>query len=178
MPAGRGLVPGLGTRHRLLDVLPALYQEDAFTGRFLSAFDDALAPMLSTLDNLEAYLDPALAPEDFLAWLGGWLGLAVEDGWPRARRRALVAEAVELYRWRGTVRGLALLVELFTGDPPEISESGGVAWSATPGAPLPGQARPSLVVRVRADPGLQARLRSLVAAARPAHVPLEVEVRA
>jgi phage tail-like protein len=173
--AGRGLAPGLATRHRLLDTLPGLYQEDGFTERFLSAFDDALAPVLCTLDNLGAYLDPVLAPADFLAWLGGWLGLAVDEGWPLDRQRALVREAGELYRWRGTARGLSLLVELFSGERAEIRESGAVAWSATPGATVPGRPRPSLVVRVHGGAGQEARLRALVAAASPAHVPVRVE---
>ena len=75
-----------------------------------------LAPVLSTIDNLDAYLDPWLTPPDFLDWLAGWFGLELDATWPEERRRALVANALELGRWRGTVIGLALLVELYTGE--------------------------------------------------------------
>ena len=73
----RGLVAGLDGTHPLGPALPALYQEDVTAQRFLSAFDDALAPILCTLDNIDAYFDPRLAPEDFLDWLGGWVGLSL-----------------------------------------------------------------------------------------------------
>jgi phage tail-like protein len=34
---------------------------------------EVLAPVVATIDCLGAYLDPALTPEDFLRWLGGWV---------------------------------------------------------------------------------------------------------
>ena len=36
--------------------------------------DTVLAPVIGTLDNLDAYFDPYLAPEDFLAWLAAGSG--------------------------------------------------------------------------------------------------------
>ena len=66
----RGLVRMLISPHPLADALPALFQEDGFTQRFMSAFDAALAPVFATLDNLPTYFDPWLTPPDFLEWLG------------------------------------------------------------------------------------------------------------
>jgi phage tail-like protein len=175
----RGLIPGLESPHPLGPELPALFQEDDFALRFTSAFDRSLAPIFATLDNLDSYLDPGIAPGDFLEWLAGWVGLALDETWSEAQRRDLVARAVELYRWRGTVRGLADQVAVFTGSPPEIEENGGVSWSATPGAEPPGQAEPRLLVRVRVtDPDTVdlRRLEAVVAAAKPAHLAHEIEV--
>jgi phage tail-like protein len=186
--SARGLVEGLASPHPIGSALPTLYQQEEFVQRFVGGFDDALAPVFCTLDNFTAYLDPALAPADFLGWLGGWLGLALDDTWTREQRRNLLERAGELFNWRGTVRGLSALIELTTGAVPEIVESGGVAWSTGPDDPPPGRSEPLLVVRVHATAPAGAdteartegvdlrRLEALVAAARPAHVPFRVEV--
>ena len=69
----RGLVPRLDTPRPMGPELPALFQDDSFAQRLTGAFDDMLAPVFSTLDNFEAYLDAWLSPEDFLDWLGAWV---------------------------------------------------------------------------------------------------------
>jgi phage tail-like protein len=175
----RGLVRSVISPHPLADTLPSLFQEDDFTRRFVSAFDAALAPIFVTLDNLTAYLDPWLAPDDFLEWLGGWFGLVLDEGWSIERRRAVLANAFEFYRMRGTARGLKAQVEIFTGGAVDVIDTGGVATSTTAGEALPGS--PNFVVMVRVtvdDPSTisVARLDALVAAAKPAHVTHKVEV--
>lgn len=175
----RGLVPGLHSPHPIGQRLPALYVDDDFTQRFVAALDDVLAPIFATLDCLTVYWDPQLAPEDFLDWLAGWVGLALDESWSVRRRRELVAKAVELHRWRGTRRGLTEHVQLVTGGDVEIVESGATSWSGHPDQPLPGSDRPGMHVRVRvADPTTVdlRRLDALVAGAKPAHLPHTVEV--
>jgi phage tail-like protein len=176
---GRGLVRTLVSPHPLGEALPALFQEDGFTQRFMSAFDTALAPIFATLDNFPAYLDPWLAPADFLEWLGSWFGLALDDGWSLERRRAVLTHAFEFYRMRGTARGLKAQVETLTGGTAEISDTGGVATSTTAGEALPGSPNFALMVRVVVDDPSSinaTRLDALVAAAKPAHVTHKVQV--
>ena len=175
----RGHVPGLPSPYPLGDHMPGLYRDDSFTQRFLSAFDEVLAGAVQTLDNFPSYLDPALAPEDFLAWLGSWVGVALDETWPIERRRAFVASAVDLFRLRGTAAGLAAHVAVFTGGEVEIVEPGATAWSREAGAQVPAGESADLLVRVRVrDPRAvsAARLDSLVAAAKPAHVTHRVEI--
>ncbi|MFF5218372.1 phage tail protein [Micromonospora sp. NPDC000442] len=175
----RGALAGLGTPQPFGRRLPAIYGTDELTGRLLAAFDEVLAPVHSTLDNLAAYLDPRLAPHDFVDWLASWVAAETAPGWTLEQRRTAVANAVALHRMRGTARGLAEQVRTVFGVWPEINESGGAAWSSTPGGPLPGSAVPALTVTVRvSDPGLvpSARLRALVEANRPAHVPCVLRV--
>ncbi len=175
----RGLVEGLGTPHPIGAMLPGLYHEDEFVQRFTAGLDDVAAPAISVLDNLPSYFDPVVAPEDFLPWLAAWVGLALDENWPLARRRQLMARAGDLYRSRGTARGLAEQVELLTGSAPEIEESGGTVWSPTPGAAPPGSAVASLVVRVQETPGRpvdRRRLESIVRDAKPAAVSHRIEV--
>ena len=175
----RGLVSGLGTPKELIGTLPGLYQDDLLAGSLTRAFDDAIAPIISTLDNLDSYLDPALTPEDFLDWLAGWVGLLPDETWPIERRRALVAVAADLYRNRGTAAGLSMHVRLLTAGEVEIADSGGSVWSTTPGTAAPGDGSYSVTVKVKPPKkgGVdQARIDALVAAAKPAHVTHHVEV--
>ncbi len=175
----RGLTPTVRSPHPLGPSLPAIYQEDEFAQRFVSAFDDALAPVFASLDGFEAYLDPELAPADFVEWLSGWVALALDESWTLERKRTLVERAVGLYRIRGTRRGLCEHVALFTGVEPELEESGGVAASTEAGQPLPGASEPQATLRVRVTkPGAvdQQGLQALVEAVRPAHLPVAVEI--
>jgi phage tail-like protein len=175
----RGTVAGLASPHPLGELLPALYADDEFAQRFTGALDEVLAPVVSTLDCLDAYFDPALAPADFVDWLAGWVALPLDESWSVERRRLLVSAAVTLHRRRGTRAGLADLITLVTGGTVEVHESGGCVPSDLPGGKLPGTARPGLLVRVRVrDPRTvnAAQLDALIATNKPAHLPHTVEV--
>lgn len=179
----RGLIEGLANPHPLAMELPSPYQGESFTERFLSVFDDAMAPVLSTLDNVDSYLAPALTPPDFLPWLAGWVGVELDENWSEAQQRRLVAEAVRLMSWRGTQRGMVDLVCNYLDLDPadiEVTDSGGVAWSATPNGEPSGSSPARLQVTVRAPVPEDidvARLRRLVASAIPAHVAHQVDVQ-
>ncbi len=110
------------TRSTYLDLLPGIYHDNDFLGRFLLIFEHILSPIERTVGNLSHYLDPGLTPPDFLPWLGSWLGLVVDARIPEERRRELVSAAPELYRWRGTKRGLREYLRIYTGIEPEIIE--------------------------------------------------------
>ncbi|GGK10011.1 phage tail protein [Pilimelia anulata] len=175
----RAAVPGLGTAHPLHRGLPAVYASDELAGRLLAGFDEVLAAVHGTLDNLAAYVDPRLAPADFVDWLAGWVAAETGPGWTVEQRRTAVAEAVALHRRRGTAAGLAAQVETVLGVRPEVVDSGGTAWSTEPGTPLPGGARARVTVTVRVPDAAAVpadRLRALVAANRPAHVAYEVRI--
>jgi phage tail-like protein len=175
----RGTVDDLGMPYPLHTLMPSVFQEDEFTVRWTSGLDDVLAPIVSTLDCLSAYLDPATAPTDFLDWVAGWFGVAVDENLPLARRRAAVTGAVDLYRMRGTPDGLRARLELASGARVEVTDSGGVAWSQTPDTEPPGDDVPWLLVRVFPDPAdtvAERTLDELIAADKPAHVGHQLEV--
>jgi phage tail-like protein len=172
----RGAIDGLPTAHPLERRLPAVFRDDDFTVRFVSAFDEVLAPILMTLDCLDGYLDPALAPQDFVVWLAGWVACDLDETWPIQQQRALVARAVALHRWRGTVRGLTEQVRVVAGGEVTVTDSGGCSWSATSGGQLPGRPDASVQVEVRGDGVDEDRLRTVVAGAVPAHVSFTIEV--
>ena len=194
----RGAIPSgsengflLRSPHPLVDAVPGVYrdawldelarhpQQEPFGLRFLGAFDSLLAPLLATLDNLDAYLDPATTPEDFLAWLGEWVAVSVDETWDEDRRRAFVARGAELYRRRGTAAGLKEHLEIHTGRKVEVTENGATAWSAKPGTSLPGRAQPLVVVTMVVDDPKavdRAKLEAVIAAAKPAHVPHRLDI--
>jgi phage tail-like protein len=178
----RGIVADLPSPHPMGRRLPAVYQEeDPFTMRLTEALDEVLAPIISTLDNLPAYLDPRLTPDDFLDWLAGWVAFDLDEGWDDSRRRSAIIRAVDLLRRRGTAAGLADEVRLMTGADVELVENGGTSWSLDPMSPMVGSPAPTLLVRVTSkDPSAidVDRVDEIVRAAKPAHIPHQIEVLA
>jgi phage tail-like protein len=165
----RGVIPDLVSAVPIAQRLPGVYQEEEFAQRFVSTFDDALAPIIATLDGLAGYVDPWLAPADFLDWLAGWVGVDNDETWSVPQRRAIVARAALVHRRRGTARGIEDAVRLTVSDcRVEVVESG------TPAAPV-------VTVRVSVsdvDAVDVRRVDALVTGVKPAHVAHVVEVLA
>jgi phage tail-like protein len=115
-------------RRGLLENLPAIYRRSDGVGRNLTRdlcwlFEHMFDSVLVNLDDGWRFYDPHVAPLDFLDWLAGWTAFTIDLDWPDAQKRALVKRAVDLYRVRGTKRGLALFLKLFTGHEPDIDEN-------------------------------------------------------
>jgi phage tail-like protein len=176
----RGLIDDLANPHPIGDTLPALFQQDdEFALRFTAALDEVLAPILLALDNMDAYFDPLVAPQDFLAWLATWVGVELDETWPVARQREQARQAVSLYKESGTRKGLSDTIKLYLDVEPEIIDNGGTSFSELPGGDLPGNPEPSLLVRVTVPEGQdvdEGRLNELVIQSKPAHVPHRIEV--
>lgn len=114
--------------------LPGTYSAEPvsadFLARFMGLFDQLREDMLAPIDALPALFDPMATPaaeagaagEDFLDWLGGWIGIALDRSWSVDRRRRLVAEAPKLFHIRGTVAGLKRHIAVYTGIEPKLIE--------------------------------------------------------
>ncbi|RSS67426.1 phage tail protein [Streptomyces sp. WAC06614] len=165
-------------------MLPAVFQEDEFVQRFTAGLDDVVAPVISTLDCLEHYLDPALAPTDFLPWLAGWVDMDLGGPADPARRRRLLASAGDLYRRRGTASGLRDHLWLMFGGRVEVEDGTAVTVRTSPSAtdghgPAGLRERGAALLTVRIAPEVpvdRAAVERFVAAAKPAHLPHAVEV--
>jgi phage tail-like protein len=120
--------------------LPDIFQENDFLRRFLRIFEDIWEPLEQRQDHIEMYFDPHTCPVSFLPWLASWLNLPFNPHWPEARHRRLLAQAMELYSWRGTRYGLERMIEVCTGLTPEIRNSSSqpfvfhIRVTLTPGA--------------------------------------------
>ncbi|RAQ97526.1 phage tail protein I [Thermogemmatispora tikiterensis] len=161
-PAG----PSIGGLY--LRYLPDIYQESDFLQRFLHIFEDIWEPLEQRQDHIEMYFDPRTCPTRFLPWLASWLDIPLNPHWPEARQRRLLAEAWELYSWRGTLYGLKRMIEICTGLQPDIFEK--------PEEPF------IFHVRVRLDPAAdgevvdRAFLEELIQLHKPAHAGYILEV--
>jgi len=121
--------------HDYLRRIPQTFSRDeqvaAFLRRYLALFEGALGELEAEADARRALLDPRSAPTEVLPWLAGFLGLSFDERMARAPRpggqtmdvrRALIAEATWLFRFRGTVRGLSRFLEIYLGVMPILIE--------------------------------------------------------
>lgn len=118
-----------------LEHLPAILREDPALVGIVRAFEALLAgspwslpgatPIEAALNSVHRHFQPLSgsdageddrAPEAFLPWLAGWVGVSLRDDWGSDTRRRFLADAIPLYRLRGTRNGLSALLELFLGD--------------------------------------------------------------
>ncbi|NEZ67916.1 phage tail protein [Leptolyngbyaceae cyanobacterium CCMR0082] len=100
-----------------LDFLPDIYRNVDFVGRFLKIFETTFEPAVDILDHQWAYLDPLTAPQAMLPFLAHWVGWSFQGPLSLAQQRALIRYAMEIYRWRGTRRGLRFYLHLASGLP-------------------------------------------------------------
>jgi phage tail-like protein len=115
-------------RRGLLEHLPAIYRRSDAVGRNLVrevcfVFEHMFDTIDEKLTDGWRFYDPHVAPLDFLDWLARWSAFTLDLDWPEPQKRALIKRAVDLYRIRGTRRGLSLFLKLFTGHEPDIEEN-------------------------------------------------------
>jgi len=137
----RGLIseqePGaLGIAAALRQAVPAVYQEDPLFMLLCAAFDDLIAPLVTAVDCFDAYLDPYLAPADFLPWLAALVGYQDSAPADADALRAQIATAVRDHARRGTATSVREAAARAAGVPVEqveLEDPGGTRWSAVPG---------------------------------------------
>lgn len=108
---------------RLMAMLPAIYRDDPFLGRYLWAFEQLFVSLEQQIDDLATLFDPAETREDFLPWLASWVALTLRADLPPSQQRAFLARIVPLYQRRGTKQNLQDLLSIFTRGVPTITES-------------------------------------------------------
>ena len=123
----RGEMSGPRRPDWLVGQLPVGMLDNDFFYRFASIFQEEATTLLDDVDNLGNVIDPAVAPLPMLRFLAGWLGLPpLAPSLDEAYQRRYVHEAAEWRWWRGTKLGLTGLLDLLTGGPVEIADSGGI----------------------------------------------------
>ena len=108
--------------------LPELYRETAdgaavgaasgadFLDRFLALFESVLTPLEDQVAASWRLTAPDTAPAEALDWLAGWIGLSLEPGLEEHQRRRMIRRATALYRQRGTLAGLAGMLDVVSDD--------------------------------------------------------------
>lgn len=102
--------------HDYLRRLPLAFSREpasaSFLDRYLAMFEGFLGELEGESDRRHTLLDPRSIPEEALPWLGGFVGLAMDQRWSAEVRRRLIDEAIWLFRFRGTVRGLTRFLDI------------------------------------------------------------------
>ncbi|MBH1939189.1 phage tail protein [Streptomyces sp. AV19] len=167
-------VPGYRS---LLAILPTVYREGDFADRFVSGFDDVLAPVMETLDCLDGYFTAGTAPADFLDWMLEWSGAPLPASVPEAGRRYALRAGVRLQGLRGTRVGLELLIREVLGGQVDIEDSGGTRYGQWFGHDPADHQPPRVRVRVAVPSGMNTRdVHALVRDWLPAHVQAAVDM--
>ena len=114
--------------HDYLRRIPQTFSRDEhvadFLRRYLAIFEGVMGELEGEADARATLLDPRSAPAEILPWLGSFLGMVFDERMARAPRpggqvedvrRTLIAEAMWLFRFRGTIAGLRRFVEIYLG---------------------------------------------------------------
>ena len=111
----------------LLNQLPVGMLEDAFFTNFVRIFQEQATTYLDEIDSLEHMIDLTVAPDAMVRYLGRWIGVQnIDARLPHEEQRRFVRESGEILAWRGTKRGLTKLLELISGGPVVVEETGGI----------------------------------------------------
>jgi phage tail-like protein len=97
--------------------LPTVYQEIDIIHRLIKIFEQAFDPVVNSFAAMWATLDPLTAPQTLLPFLAHWVDWPIDSRFDLIQQRQLIRRAVEIYRWRGTRRGLRFYLHLYTGLP-------------------------------------------------------------
>lgn len=177
-------------RRSALRYLPAPFHDDPesarFLDRFLGYFDTVSAEITARHRGLAELFDPRVTPSEFLSWLGAWFDMTFLAAWPEATRREMIAQAMDLFRQRGTVAGLKRILQWHTGlaDPlPQVIEhfrlpAGGVMIGGAPLDPDAPAHRFTIVLPAHLAASDEDRLvlERLIAASVPAHARFDLRL--
>jgi phage tail-like protein len=171
--------PVASSRAYLRGGLPAVYQDGDFGMRFIGALETLLDPIVAVLDALPAHFSPDYAPRDVLDLLSAWLGVDLDESQTPAQRRAMLRQAAELSRRRGTRRGLELALSLsFPRLPLRVEDLVGVR--TTP--PESGSETPPATFIVYCDKPIAEEVQAAVARCieqyKPVHTTYRLRVKA
>lgn len=92
-----------------------------FLDRFLCNMEGFYSTIEGRIAKADALFDIRTSPAEYLKWLAGWVGSALDSEWDDYRQRLFIANAVLLYRWRGTKIGLRASIRLACDPCPDES---------------------------------------------------------
>jgi phage tail-like protein len=109
--------------------LPEIYRENKFPPeadnagpsthrdffeRFVDLFEAQFTRIEDSIANAYLLTRPESCPSDALPWLGSWIGIE-PNSYPPDRVRARIEAAPNLYKWRGTTKGITLALDVAMG---------------------------------------------------------------
>lgn len=120
---GRPRVDALSLRmsgDHMTDYLPAIYQEQDFTWRFLSIFNSIFQDMEAAIEDLPRQLNPASASPEMLEYMAQWLCMDAESDAETLRER--LPGVLDEYETMYTTEGVRRTARRLTGRNPFLIE--------------------------------------------------------
>lgn len=157
----------------LVGQLPVGMRDDDLLVRFTTIFERLGETLRAGADGIEHLADPTVTTPGMLLAMGRWLGYdVIDDDLPTAHQRRIVAALGRALPWRGTARGLRLLLEAITDAPVVVTDPGQVVAAGE------AEARQGVVVVEVATCGHLRRheLEALVRDEVPAHLGIDLRV--
>lgn len=100
----------------LEEYMPDVYQKDeasaSFVERFLAITEGTLTDLEGQIAAVQTLFDVRTVPDEYLDWLATWFGASFDPALDARRKRLFLDHAVELFRQRGTMAGLARMLTL------------------------------------------------------------------
>lgn len=164
----------------LLGQLPQVMARDQVIAGFVRAGQEVADGLRDRMESVEHELDVDLAAPEMLTFVASWLGvqaemLATPDEPVRDAQRRLIRAVGQVLGWRGTRRGVEVLLEALTGARADVSDSGGVFGRDDPLSPAEDVVRISLTH----TGGLsEEQIRAFLADELPVGARVELHVRA
>lgn len=107
------------------EYLPGVYRQDApsasFLDRFLANVEGTFTEIEGKIAAIQLLFDTRTLDADYLDWLAGWLGVALDPAFDEPRQRLFLDHAIELFGQRGTPQGLARALRLVLDPCPDAS---------------------------------------------------------
>jgi phage tail-like protein len=115
----------------LLGQLPQAMARDRVVGAFVHGCQEVADGLRQRVESVEHELDVDLASPEMLTFVASWLGVPAEslvsaDEPVRDAQRRLIRAVGQVLGWRGTRRGVEILLEALTGGRVDVSDSGGI----------------------------------------------------
>ena len=157
----------------LVGNLPVVMQEDDFTRRFVTIFEEIASSVRYSVESSADTADLSVTNAGMIDFLGRWLATPGSNiDLDIATQRSIVQADSATIRVRGTAAALQTLLEAVTGAPVTVLDPGGVFRTGM--APAPSS---TVIVRLEAQGHLgDADLYRLVRAETPAHLAIDVSV--
>jgi phage tail-like protein len=131
----------------LVGQLPQVMARDRVVAGFVRACQEVADGLRDRVESVEHELDVNLAAPEMLTFVASWLGVPAEafpDESGREAQRRLIRAVGQVLGWRGTRRGVEILLEALTGARADVTDTGGVFGRDDPLPPADDVVRVSL----------------------------------
>jgi phage tail-like protein len=155
----------------LVGNMPVVMQEDSFTARFVTIFEEIASTVRFAVESSADAADLSVTNAAMIDYLGRWLATpGGNTDLPISTQRSIVQADASTVRARGTTKALTDLLEAVTGGEVIVGDPGGVYREGT----VPIETGPLVIELSKGGHLADADIVRLIRAETPAHLPIVV----